>query len=72
MPPGGVNGVPDLTPKKPINISFAMVVVTDGAMTDAELAFACPLDALIGFVVSTPVYATMPPLALCDDENVHV
>jgi hypothetical protein len=54
MPLGGVNVVPVLTPKKPSNISLAMVVVIEGAIADVELAFACPLDASIGVVVLTP------------------
>jgi hypothetical protein len=31
-----------------------MVVLTEGAVTDVELAFACPLDASIGLVVLVP------------------
>ncbi|MFI5366036.1 MAG: hypothetical protein ACHQ4J_10460 [Candidatus Binatia bacterium] len=54
MPPGGVKVVPVLTPKSPSNMSLAMLVLMEGAVTEVELAFACPLDASTGLAVLAP------------------
>ena len=58
--------------KNPMIASAFAEVVIDGALIDVDFLWTFPPWASIGFEVSTPAYARIPPAAASEVENVHV
>jgi hypothetical protein len=73
MPDGGVKLVLLAAPNKPTIIAPSTLVVTDGATALVDAVELTPPEcARIGDAVSTPEYATIPPDAACELDNVHI